>query len=84
MGITNAALEANVRDLVGWSRSQETQVARAMSAQWAMKVLADVQAELSTVRIEAVRSLWTEGWSLKDISEALEISRARVHQIVEK
>lgn len=84
MGVENQHLAENARDLVAWARGQETQVARADAAKWAMQALAEITSELSQVRIEAVRGLWSEGWSLKDISEALQISRARIHQIIEK
>ena len=84
MPLENPDMEAHVRALVDWARSQETEVARADAARWAMKVCSDVQASLSTVRIEAVRRLWSEGWSLSDISAALQISRARIHQIIGK
>lgn len=84
MGLSNPDLESQAQQLVTWARSQETEVARADAAKWGMDLLASVTAQLSTVRIEAVRALWAEGWSLSDISAALQISRARVHQIIEK
>ena len=82
--ISNPERETAVRGVVEWAASQDTQIARALAARWAIDLLADVTLGLSQVRIEAVRGLWAEGWSLKDISEALGISRARVHQIIEK
>lgn len=82
--VSNPAMQQQVLRLVAWAREQETQVARASAAKWAMDMLAAVTNDLSQVRIEAVRGLWSEGWSLADISDALEISRARVHQIIEK
>lgn len=82
--VSNPAMQQQVLRLVAWAREQETQVARAAAAKWAMDMLAQVTNDLSVVRIEAVRALWAEGWSLADISDALEISRARVHQIIEK
>lgn len=82
--LENQHLADDARALVRWAREQETEVARADAAKWAMQVLADITAELSQVRIEAVRGLWSQGWSLKDMSEALQISRARLHQIIEK
>jgi DNA-directed RNA polymerase specialized sigma24 family protein len=84
VGLTNPNLAQGVEALVAWAKEQETEVARASAAAWAMTVLAEATAQLSTVRIEAVRALWAMGWSLTDISEALSISRARVHQIIEK
>lgn len=82
--ISNPAMEQQALRLVAWAREQETEVARAAAAKWAMDMLAQVTNDLSQVRIEAVRGLWETGWSLADISEALEISRARVHQIIER
>lgn len=82
--VSNPAMHQQALRLVAWAREQETEVARASAAKWAMDMLADVTNQLSQVRIEAVRELWTLGWSLADISDALEISRARVHQIIEK
>lgn len=82
--ITHPALEDAVRSLVDWVDEQETQMAKAAAAKWAMALLQEVTNQISTQRIQAVRVLWEEGWSLKDISEALGISRARVHQIIEK
>lgn len=84
MGVTNPDLEAHVQAMVEWAMSHETEVARADAAKWAMSVLADATSQLSVVRTQAVRTLWADGWSLKDISEALQISRARLHQIIEK
>lgn len=84
MQLSHPDSEKVIRDLVEWARAQETEVARAAAAKWAMTLMAEVTGQLSEVRIEAIRSLWTQGWSLADISEALEISRARVHQIIEK
>lgn len=67
-----------------WAESRPTEVERSAAAKAAMEMLADITLSLSGVRIAAVRNLWTTGWSLSDISEALSISRARVHQIIEK
>lgn len=71
-------------ELPEWARSQETEIARALAAKWALDMLAKATSELAVVRTEAVRGLWSMGWSLKEISEALGLSRARIHQIIEK
>jgi DNA-directed RNA polymerase specialized sigma24 family protein len=76
--------EKHVRALVPWVQAQDTEIARAHAARWAMRLLAEVTNEISTARIGAVRVLWQEGWSLTDIAEALGMSRARVHQIIQK
>jgi len=69
---------------VAWVQGQETTTAKAMAAKWAMDLLAEVVTQISTERIAAVRALWADGWGLADISGALGISRARVHQIIGK
>jgi DNA-directed RNA polymerase specialized sigma24 family protein len=82
--ITNPKAEQVVLGIAAWARSQPTEVARAAAAKWALDTLAQASLDISQVRIEAVRGLWAEGWSLSDISEALGLSRARIHQIIEK
>lgn len=82
--ITHPQVEAQVRALVQWVQSRDTNVAQAAAAAWAMSMLTDVSRQIGTVRVSAIRLMWDQGWSLADISEALGMSRARVHQIINK
>ena len=82
--ISNPQAAEQVQALVAWAASHQTDVANAMASKWAMDTLAAATTQLSQVRVVAVRSLWASGWSLADIHEALGLSRARIHQIIEK
>lgn len=39
---------------------------------------------LAAVKTSAIRALWEQGWTTKDISEEVGVSRARIHQLINR
>lgn len=85
MTISNPRFAEIIQEVVSWARCQETAVARADAARTAQAELVGLlQMELAEAKAEAIRELWTTGWSLREIGQALGISTSRVEQIIKR
>jgi DNA-directed RNA polymerase specialized sigma24 family protein len=63
-------------------RGESTWLEQARASHDAVNALQQAYQQMTEIRREAIRALYTEGWSVGDISNELGISRARVHQIL--
>lgn len=73
-----------VEALVEWACTQEGELAQAAACIWASDMLAAAMVELGNGRAAAIRALVEEGWSYGELATALGITRARIHQIVNR
>lgn len=65
-------------------RRHQDLVVRAKQSVMLMEELQNAIAELSEIRAAALRDLHNTGWSYAQLGEAVGLTRARVHQIVDR
>jgi len=83
--VDNDLLRENIEAMTrGWLDTLESPEATAAGCTWLLAVLGDVSDLASARRAAAVHQLTVDGWSLSEIGAALGISRARVHQLVNR
>lgn len=82
--IENKRLPKQMDALKAWCKSQPMHVLEAEAAATSIKVLQDAIVGLSEIRAAGIRAMAEDGWSHRDISKELRVSRARVDQIINR
>lgn len=83
MTLMHPRIQEYLDEIVAWAASQEYEVLKADAAITAMKQLQSALPQLREIRVAAMRTMTSQGWTETDMAKELGISRARVHQLME-
>ena len=80
--LRNPELQAQFREMVTvWVDSMTDPMSTAQAVSWLVDMVETEMEPLMQKRVAAIRRLWMDGHSLREIADQVGLSRARVHQI---
>lgn len=85
MQVQHPQLADQLAELVRWLRENQPDLAtQGQACKDAIEMLQATIRDIADVRSAAVRALWAEGWTQREIGRAFGLSHARIDQIIKR
>lgn len=81
--IASPRIAKQLEAAMAWAEARPTAVEQALAATWLLNELQAAVQALPKVRAKAVRELHEDGFSMKDLSEMLGLSKSRIQQLLD-